>query len=185
MGTPSASLALDSNDVPHISCAASSVADCSARYAYWWPSDSWWSTSREVAGYGSLDISSDGAVHVSYYDEESQTIEHTCLPLATNDWETHGVSVDVEPVSQSHTSLKLDAAGRPRVSYYKGNYLYQARWLFGDTWENRPIAADVATETFVEGQHTSLVIREGDGLGSGSHVAYYDSNLGALSYAHW
>jgi hypothetical protein len=74
-----------------------------------------------------------------------------------------------------HTSLALDAAGNPYISYYE---VYQGdlkfAWWTGTTWTIQ--TADSAGDV---GEYTSLAL---DAAGH-PHISYYDHSNGDLTYA--
>lgn len=92
-----------------------------------------------------------------------------------NNWQTETVDDDGQ-VGWS-TSLELDSAGRPHISYfdYTHNDLKYAHWD-GSAWHIEPV--DSAGQV---GRDTSLALDADDN----AHISYYDLLNMDLKYARW
>jgi hypothetical protein len=111
------SIALDSDDKPHISYCYSYPSN-DLKYAYY--DGTWYIETADTAGgvgfYCSLALDSDNNPHISYYDGTNDDLKYAYFD---------GVSWNVETVDNygdvgRYTSIALDSAGNPHISYYDG-----------------------------------------------------------------
>jgi hypothetical protein len=118
---------------------------------------------------------------VSYYDATNKDLLFAYWDIAYTRWSTSTLD-DVGDVGK-YTSLALDSANLPYISYYdetNGDLKLKYRTLFG--WapavtvdgEDAPYFEDV-------GMYSSIAL---DSLGN-PHISYYDYTDGALKYAFW
>lgn len=182
------SLALDGADRPHISYYDEWAQEL--HYARW--TESAWEiftvdSDGDVGVGSSLALDAGGHPHISYYDYDSVA---GALRYATWDgvagqpWVIQ-VADDANDVG-GYTSLALDRAGRPVISYrdFTNGDLKLARWVAaagaGDVQ-----AAGWLTETVDAagdvGAYTSLALDGGDQ----PRILYFDLTNNALRYAAW
>jgi hypothetical protein len=133
-------------------------------------------SSAGIGEHSSLAIDRNGIPRVSYYDEKHHQIVYA--------WQT-GNTWTLEKVADSDgtytTSLALDAAGNPSISFgdgtHYGNLMYATRT--GTSWEVSRVDTGSAGDT---GQYSSLAI---DAAGS-PHIVYNDGQtIASLKYATW
>ena len=110
-----ASLALDSEDYPHISYY--DAGNKALKYAY--KDICGWYTeivdeSEFVGKYTSIDLDSNGYPHISYYDEGNHDLKYTYKDGAG--W--HHETVDSDGIAGEYTSIALDGTDRVHISYY-------------------------------------------------------------------
>jgi hypothetical protein len=169
-----ASLALDSNNYPHISYY--DATNGTLKYA-WWTGSSWnietVDDRGDVGRYSSLALDSSDRPYISYYNATTGDLEIV--------WWTGKVWLLQTVASAGNvgafTSLALDPSNRPHISYYdvtNGNLKY-ARWN-GSAWsiETVDLGGDV-------GRFTSLALD----AKYNPHISYYDVTNGNLKYAWW
>jgi Tol biopolymer transport system component len=120
------------------------------------------------------------------------TVTHTPTPTATHsptstatptptpthdgngsDWQIE--TVDSEGWAGLYTSLGLDTAGRPHISYYGNTQLKYAHWD-GSAWQIETVDSDGDM-----GYYTSLAL---DAAGR-PRISYYDATNRDLKYARW
>jgi len=169
------SLALDSDDHPHISY-YDSYYNNDLKYAHW--TESAWQietvdSEGRVGEDTSLALDSSGYPHISYYD-----YTNTALKYAR--W--NGSSWQIQTVDSAghvgrYTSLALDSSDNPHISYLDNpnHDLKYARWD-GDEWH-----IETVDSTGHVGGHTSLALDASDN----PHISYYESHDCDLKYARW
>jgi hypothetical protein len=183
------SLALDGAGNPHISYYDRTNGDL--KYARWTGSagstalTAGWSiqtvdSGGDVGSHASLALDAAGNPHISYYDDTNDDLKYARW-LALSEAEGTGSAWNIQTVDSGgsvglYTSLALDTAGHPHISYYAFYPAYDlkyARWA-GSTWEIQTVdgAGDV-------GEYTSLAL---DSAGN-PHISYYDKTNGDLKYA--
>ncbi len=145
-GSPSvgrfASLALDSLDRPHISYWDAKNHDL--KYAFY-NGESWMISTADSAGETgcctSLLVDATGRPHISYrsYDYiDGYCIDSSIKYAYYDGFEWHSETVDAESSGCYETSLALDNAGRPHISYINNNYYSGAvKYAFynGSSWQ--------------------------------------------------
>jgi parallel beta-helix repeat protein len=177
-----ASLALDSNDNPHISYQYNCLEivpephDYRLKYARW--NGSAWNIQTVdavwIGSYTSLALDSNDNPHISYCDDYHPYLKYRRWNGST--WLTETEIVDSTDHASMFMSLALDSSDNPHISYYKYGYegaLKYARWT-GSKWsiENVDSTGDV-------GQYTSLALDSNDN----PHISYYDDTNYDLKYA--
>jgi hypothetical protein len=186
------SLALDSSGWPHISYL--DVSNYDLKYAYYvgatvgncGPAKTWQCDTVDsvgaVGGFTSLGIDASSHVHISYYDYNNGDLKYAsqfgpggnCGPGGT--WKC--VTVDSSGNVGQCTSLKLDAAGRPHISYYDaGNGHLKYAYFDGAVWYTETVD-DSALDV---GQYASLAL-DSAGL---PHISYLDASHGKIRYARY
>jgi len=184
------SLVLDSAGNPRISYYDDT--NSALKYARW--TGSGWDiqtvTDTYQSGlYNSLALDATGNPHISYsllYWPSGVPEPYTALEYARwtgSEWDIQTVEgawgIDVG----SYTSLALDAAGNPHISYHgwygfnKGDLKY-ARWT-GSAWDMQTV--DSSGGLGLIGWYTSLAL---DSAGN-PHISYYAWTNSALKYARW
>ncbi|HEC80650.1 MAG TPA: T9SS type A sorting domain-containing protein [Firmicutes bacterium] len=170
------SIALDSNDYPHISYYDWAKKDL--KYARWTGSD--WSIEKVdsegyVGLYTSIALDSNEYPHISYYDGTNGDLKYA--RWTGSDW-------DIETVDSSgrvgwYTSIALDRNGYPHISYdYLTGYDYDlkyAKWT-GSDWSIETVDSEGSV-----GRWTSIALDRNDY----PHISYYDYTNGALKYARY
>jgi hypothetical protein len=174
----STSIAIDGSNRPHVSY-RDHTESCVKRAHQ---SVSGWHVDiadTVAGGYGtSLRLDPDGLPAVTYYATPGGNVSE--LRYARRDlvgWHVETVeaeSLPYESVGQ-YSSLCLDSAGIPHVSYYAEVYV---RYGVNDGagW----VIATVDTVLGGSGRHAPLAL-DADGYG---HIAYRDESVGELRYAH-
>ena len=166
------SLALDSQDRPHISFfdAANEVV----KYVKWtgnsWSFQTIGVSSVQTGSYTSIALDTNGRPYISYYDGVDNELK--CVHWTGSQWVTQ--VVDTGYVIGEYNSIALDAADQPHISYYdfSNQQLKYASWT-GNLWETQ-LVNDQA------GRYNSLSL-DSDG---NPHISYYDG-AGLLRYAYW
>jgi hypothetical protein len=178
------SIALDLQDVPHISYYDLGNGDL--RFASWeaqeigtagiWRVETvdW---NGNVGKYSSLAIDHDGMAHISYYDDSAHDLKYA-RQLVGGGWLIETVDDSISDVGR-YSSLNLDAAGYPHISYYEAYPNYDLKYAFynGSEWVLPVKSVD---ESGNVGQFTSLAL-DSNGY---PHVSYFDATLMTLNYAH-
>jgi hypothetical protein len=124
------SLALDSNNYPHISYL--DFAWHRLKYAKWTGTD-WYTDTIDayatIDGYSSLALDSNEYPHISYYDASNGDLKYATW--TGSQWSTEAVD-SVEDVGE-WCSLALDSNDHPHISYYdvtNGHFKYaEARYI--------------------------------------------------------
>jgi len=178
-GGRSTSLALDQNGTAHISY-------LSAGLKHAWPAQGgdWQVETVDTAGsvgmFTSLKLDAAGYPHISYWDYYNYALKYAWYAEETG-W--HAETVDTggpDGSVGSNSSLALDAAGYPHISYLDGGnadlkYAWQDDSLESSGWYSETVdsGGDV-------GYYTSLAL-DGDGY---AHISYQDGTKRGLRYAH-
>lgn len=191
-----ASLALDSADRPHIAYYEEQREDL--LYAAW-DGTNWQITMVDTAGGSSTDgsvlLALDGAdrPHISYRAAPS-LVADVGLRYATWDgaalrsdsgqagWQTQ--YVDQEGRAGRGSSIAVDDAGRPHISYYDYEFLGTGddslRYAYWDGAQWQIQSVDLVFQKYLQSS-TSLAL---DGTGY-PHIAYLDGDNEDLKYAYW
>jgi disulfide bond formation protein DsbB len=171
------SIALDSNDRPHIGHV--DQGSISIKYARWTGSK-WKTEAIQTSGYSgycytSLALDSNDKPHMSWYHWYP---EHLTYANKTGTSWTSTLLASGLDILGGHTSIAIDSADRPHLCYYddsSGDLKY-VRWT-GTGWSS-PSNVDSGGDV---GEYPSLVLDCMDR----AHISYYDRSNGALKYARW
>ncbi len=179
------SMAIDTLGRPHLSYYDSTHENLN--YAYWNISSSKWVTNTrddvgDVGMFSSLTLSPDNRVYISYYDADHGNLKMTYQEPFLGIWVTEivddGVVLTEDHDVGQYTSIDLDSAGNPHISYYDVTSadMKYAYWN-GANWMKSAIdsAGDV-------GRFSSLKIYSGDNT---RHLCYYDYTNKDLEYARY
>ena len=132
------SIALDANDVPHISYQSSLV------HAYY---ESGWGWHNETVDdgwdlrYSSIAIAPSGTytMHISYYDGNTGELKYAYWDSSQDKWVTQVVDRGADV--GKHTSIALDAQGVPHISYIDDtNHRLKYATLSGTAWISQTVA---------------------------------------------
>jgi len=172
------SLALDSNNYPHISYAIRhELTDADLKYAKW-DGTAWIIETVESEGnvgyFTSIAIDSNDYPHISYLDNDPLTRGLKYARWNGSEWIIE--TVDSEGSTGFYTSLAIDSNDYPHISYWDvTNYdLKYARWD-GSSWNIETVDSGRV------GEYTSLAIDSNDC----PHISYQDAANFDLKYARW
>jgi hypothetical protein len=169
------SIALDSNNYPHISYC--DIFNKDLKYATN-ASGSWVTetvdSGGDVGGYTSIALDSNNYPHISYYDIFNKDLKYATN--ASGSWVTE--TVDSGGDVGEYTSIALDNGNNPHISYYDATAtnegLKYAKWT--GVWSIETV--DSANNV---GQYTSIALDGSDN----PHISYYDATDEDLKYAKW
>jgi archaellum component FlaF (FlaF/FlaG flagellin family) len=169
------SIALDSNNRPHISYYDYTNDDL--KYAYW--TGSIWNiqtvdSSGDVGRDTSIALDSNDRPHISYYDSTNADLKYAHWNGSS--WAIS--TVDSAGAVGDHTSIALDTNDRPYISYHDGSNgdLKCARWT-GSVWSIQSVDK---TDDNV-GHATSIALDNNDI----PHISYYDFTNQSIKYAKY
>jgi hypothetical protein len=172
----SCSIALDSNDNPHVAfCDYNSSV---VKYV-WWNGSSWVvqnATSASHVAYVSLALDSKDNPFISYV----QTIDeggHTSLFFAKRSGSSWSTQM-VDPYNGWFPSIAIDSNDTPHISYYGYFSLAYASWT-GAGWKIETVDAGTSSQQDI-GWYSSLALDSNDT----AHISYYDRKNGDLKYAY-
>jgi len=176
------SLALDSQDLPHIAYYSSETPDGDLKYAHY-DGSSWQtefvddSPDTDAGRHTSIVVDSGDFPHIAYQDFDNEMLKYAVLTGAG--WE---VSVaDSSLCTGFSASIALDTGDMPYISH--GNisdigwaslnltYWDGTQWCDEEPW----LGGDA------DGLNSSLALDDGNNV----HVSHYEGNLGELKYAFW
>jgi outer membrane protein assembly factor BamB len=168
------SLALDSNNQPHISYYDDTNGDL--KYAKWTGAE--WSITTvdsigDVGKYTSIALDSNNWPHISYYDVSNGDLMY--VRWDGSSWQKETVD-SIDDVGE-YSSIELDSNNWPHISYYdvsNGDLMY-VRWD-GSSWLKETVDSigDV-------GYFTSIALDSNNW----PHISYYDDTDTNLMYAKW
>jgi len=162
------SLALDSDNLPHICYSTDSI-----KYAKW-DGDDWNIETiepRTSLGY-SLALDSDDFAHISYCDYHSEELIYAKWTGLT--WNIS--TIDSEGEIAGYTSLAVDSYDNPHICYYdlsNGDIIY-TKWN-GASWNK------LTVDSCGVGDEISLALDDDDN----PHISYYDGTNKDLKFAEW
>jgi hypothetical protein len=158
-------LALDKNDLPHISY--NDLANYDVRYA-WHNGATWYTETVDSGTAPSLALDQAGHPHISYSNDDG-------LKYAWHDGTNWYVETAENLDNTVAASLALDSLGRPHIGYfdYANEALKYARFD-GLVWR-----IETMDDTTGLNYHIALALDEADQ----PHISYYDAVNGDLRYA--
>jgi outer membrane protein assembly factor BamB len=149
-----------------------------------WNKQSILSSKHNVGQWTSLALDFTGSPHVSYTDPENGDLKYAEWDVRGYDpWnsnENNGWLVKEtveEGVFSAGTSLKLDSAGNPHISYYKA-LTQQLKYA---SWDGSKWIMQIVDSNGNVGQYSSLAL---DPTGKPC-ISYLDAKGHALKYAQW
>lgn len=176
------SLALDSQDLPHIAYYNSEILEGDLKYAHY-DGSSWQtefvddSPDTDVGRHTSIVVDSGDFPHIAYQDYDNERLKYAVLTGA--EWE---VSVaDSSLCTGFSASIALDTGDMPYISH--GNiadigwaslnltYWDGAQWCDEEPW----LGGDA------DGLDNSLALDDDNNV----HVSHYEGTLGQFKYAYW
>jgi hypothetical protein len=173
------SIAIDSNDKPHIAYEEYDGKD--VKYAKnttgTWTTEIAFDGSLSYDGYYLMDralaLDSNDYAHIAY--RQANDYLGSAHYNGTG-WVTEDVDYD-GTTGMYYTSVAVDASDHPHIAYYDGNNydLKYATWD-GAAWDIQTVDSDGST-----GYYTSIAL---DASGN-PHIAYYRSTNSELAYATW
>lgn len=168
------SMALDSNDYPHI-CYCD-WNDYSLKYAKW-DGSQWEIESVETGGnfgsYVSLALDSNGYPHIAYFDWLNQDLKYARWDGL--DWKIS--VIDVPGYVGTYLSMALDVQDCAHISYFDwtNQDLKYAQWT-GLKWDIQKIDTDGSV-----GMYSAIALDSKDH----PHISYFDYSNSRLKYAKW
>jgi hypothetical protein len=179
----STSIALDSNNYPHIAYSSFGSTCGSLKYAVW--TGSIWETytvdyADQTGAYCSLVLDCNEYPHISYASRIDCTGDPVLKYVYWNGTYWDKEVVDSEADGWGGTSLALDSNEYPHISYYDINNknLKYARWT-GSAWDIQTV--DWGGMGGKVGKFSSLALDGNDY----PHISYYDEENTALKYVKW
>ncbi|MHC4646992.1 MAG: M4 family metallopeptidase [Planctomycetota bacterium] len=169
------SLALDSNDSPHISY-CDYDPNGSLKYTYCDPCEGWnietVDDSNNLGEWTSIALESNNKPHISYHDWMTDELKYAYYDDPHKDWNIETVDYGVG----EYTSIALDSNDNPHISYCDGpnDVLMYAHYDPCEGWSTE-------TVDFGAGRYTSIAL---DSNGN-PHISYYDEPNDVLKYAYY
>ncbi|MBU2567313.1 MAG: hypothetical protein KJ967_00875, partial [Elusimicrobia bacterium] len=173
------SIALDTNNYPHISYGDSTNWDL--KYAKW-TGTSWSIQTVDSAGSvgyrTSIALDTNNYPHISYWDIANDDLKYAKWTGTSWLVQTIDSVGDVGWSSSYYTSIALDTNNYPHISYWDiaNDDLKYAKWT-GSSWDVQTIdssAGDV-------GHDTAIALD----TNNNPHISYYDVSNSDLKYAKW
>ncbi len=171
----SASLALDSNDYPHVAYYDSANGDL--KYAY--QDLSGWhimtiDSENDVGHYCSLALDTNDMPHISYSDDTNKDLKYAYFDGSS--WIAEMVD-DIGDVG-AYNSIAMDSNNLPHISYYDAtNDLPKYAHWTGTTWDIQQI------NSAYSGTYTSIAVDSSNLPHISFLLKYY--SIYQLMYAHW
>lgn len=187
------SLALSSDDVPHISYSVCNPWYCAPRYAE--QIGAGWVITDEIDGRGTVAIDSEGNPHLSYsHGNQVGQITLRYAHRLEGNWITTTIAGPADDYRSP--TLEWDTSGfahmtyneyvqssDPYTNFYIGGSLRYARWD-GSAWIVDVLDDDIVDETAHSrqiGQNSALALGANDSI----HIGYYDWDEYGLKYVLW
>lgn len=168
------SLALDSNDEPHISY-YDGAPNYNLKYAFW--DGSAWNVSTidsagDVGTYTSIALDSNNNPHISYYDSSNHNLKYATRNGA---WSIH--TLDSIGDVGLYSAIAIATNNHPHICYRDetNNNLKYVRWT-GTRWVVETVDASADVGTYCSLALCSL---------NRPHISYRDEYFDNLKYAHW
>ncbi|MBI4052399.1 MAG: right-handed parallel beta-helix repeat-containing protein, partial [Elusimicrobia bacterium] len=173
------SIVIDSTGNPHISYYRADAGNVAIKYAQW--TGSGWNISLADyitgGGYTSIALDGNGNPRISYYEDETGNGDGEIKYIS---WLGSGFgapeTVELNMGAGSYTSLILDGAGTPHISYYN-THLSRNELIYAT--KSPGWTTEVADTTGNVGQYSSLAM---DQFGV-PHISYYDATGFDVQYA--
>lgn len=179
------SMAIDTSGRPHFSYYDSTYENLN--YAYWNIGTSSWVTQTrddvgDVGMFSSLTLSTDNRVYISYYDADHGDLKIAYQEPLFGIWNIEtvddGVVLPEDYDVGQYTSIDLDSAGNPHISYYDvTNADMKYAYWNGAAW-----VISVVDSVGDVGRFSSLKVYTGDNT---RHLCYYDYTNKDLEYARY
>jgi len=160
------SLALDTNDYPHISYCGAGL-----RYAYW-DGSNWQIIPIDIScSYTSLALDRNNHPHIT------EVTHIGTLVYTYYDGTKWNYSIVGDTRSVSHNSLVIDGSGHPHIGYCDES----SRDLVYIYWDGANWHAQTVDSVGIVGRYVSLVLDRN----SFPHLSYADESMGDLKYAYY
>ena len=185
------SIAIDSNDVLHISYNVANSADlkyatCSSSCT---TASNWNNVSIDTSGavgyYTSIALDSNDALHISYFDDTNKDLKYaTCSSGCTTASNWNIVSIDTSGAVGYYTSIALDSNDALHISYFDDtntNLKYatcSSSCTTASNW-NAVSVDSFGSSIFDPEVRTDIAIDSNDGV----HISYFDNTNDDLKYA--
>ena len=131
---------------------------------------------QPLGAYCDLAVDASGGVHVSYENSNWQRLGYAFKPSGGS-WKNEDAAKAPQGKVGSYTSITLDSAGKPLISYFRlvdKTIALARRGTSAASW-----SSEIVDSTGIIAAHTSLAL---DSAGA-PHLSYFDSTLGAVRYA--
>ncbi|MEE9489914.1 MAG: hypothetical protein V3V91_05680, partial [Thermoplasmata archaeon] len=166
------SIAIDSNDRPHISYYDASNTDL--KYARW--NGTWWGGIETVDSLGvvgeftALALDGKDDPHITYRDWSNNDFKYAFK--AEGKWNLE--IVDDSGISHYYNSIAIDSRNDPHITYLDTNNMFKYAKRTGGCWSFEIVDTEIST-----GKSPSLALDSNDN----PHISYWSN--GSLKYARW
>lgn len=178
------SLALDRDDVPHISYW--DQTNKSLKYVKW-NGSGWFTETVDGSGQStgmspSIAVDKKGFPHIVYSSLLwVNKVTHSILKYAKwngSAWNLE--TVDPGPWTGGYNSIALGKNDHPHISYYDNGQLGYAKWN-GRAWNLQTVDSPPPGSTLLVGGWTSIALDKNNY----PHISYYDRKNASIKYANW